>query len=102
MVEKESRKMGLWLVTMVESRKMKEVSKSQDVIISFSKDDYPPNFNKEDDDTMFIKAIIDNYSIKETIIDQGCLVNILYGKIMAKLNITKSKLKPYCGNLIRF
>ena len=68
----------------------------------FFYNNYLEGFNQEHDDLMVISTTIHNYAIKRILVDQESLMNILYNATATCMNITKSDLKPYNGNLIRF
>ena len=64
-----AQKRYLQAVMAVESKKVNPHEVENNVVISFSDDDYPDGFNLDHDDSMMINATIHNYVVKRILVD---------------------------------
>lgn len=51
---------------------------------------------------MVIRSIIANADVGRVLVDQGSSVDILYQKCFEQMNLQKTNLIPYNGNLVSF
>ena len=79
----------------IKNKKKKATLAEKGSIISFSDDDYLEGFDHNHDDLMVIMTIVDNYTVKRILVNQGSLVDIPYSVTVAIKNIQRRDPKPY-------
>ena len=86
----------------VENKKVKQGKEEKGPFIYLSDDDYPKEFDRDNDNPMVIIATIHNYAIKRILVYQGSLADILHNAAAASMNIKMFNLRLHDGSLINF
>jgi len=70
--------------------------------ITFTDEDFKGVDYRQQDDPMMIAVDIDRFTIRKTLVDQGCSVDILYWKTFKAMKMDETEMVPYDDSVVGF